>query len=207
MAEQNLFYDNWKTRAYFNIIEKALERGHGDTSHHVMPLSLGGPNKKHNLVRLTHREHYVVHFLLTKMCKNKHHTYKMASAFWRMNNSHLKDKQKITSNVYEIARKTFSESQKGRQNYNLGGYTWTEEMKQNARGKRPHVNQTGINNNAFKGFYVTPWGTFPSSTLAAENAPFEIKWNRVLRLCKGHIKKINSVEDGYYFVNKGEVNG
>jgi len=156
------FVENWKTKCYFSIIENAKKRGCGETNHHILPRSMGGNNKKENLVSLTHREHFIVHFLLTKMCKNTNHRYKMCSAFWRMNNSAHSKKQKNTSRMYEVARKLFSKSQKGRQNYNKGGYVWNDQQKENARGKRPHVNQTGENNNNFKGYYQTPWGLFSS---------------------------------------------
>jgi hypothetical protein len=169
MAKQTFYHDNWKTRAYFAIIEKAQKRGCGDTYHHILPKAMGGCNNKKNLVCLTHREHYIVHFLLIKMCINKSHKYKMAAAFWRMNNSHHNKKQKVSSKTYEISRKLFSENQKGRKNYNKGGYFWTEEQKKNAKGVRPHVNQKGENNNNFKGYYVTPWGTYSSISEAHDN--------------------------------------
>ena len=42
------------------------------------------------------------------------------------------------------------------------------------RGKRPHVNQQGKNNNAFKGFIFTPYGRFDSlhSAAAVENVNY-----------------------------------
>lgn len=50
----------------------------------------------------------------------------------------------------------------------------SEKHKMNMRGKRPHVNQTGINNNAFKGYIITPYGKFESLKEAAliENVHF-----------------------------------
>ena len=43
----------------------------------------------------------------------------------------------------------------------------SEIAKLNMKGKRPHVNQTGKNNNAFKGYIITPYGTFESLREAA----------------------------------------
>lgn len=42
----------------------------------------------------------------------------------------------------------------------------SEKAKQNMRGPRPHVNQTGKNNNAFKGYVYTPYGVFESMKAA-----------------------------------------
>lgn len=38
--------------------------------HHIIPRSLGGSDKKHNLVRLLPREHYIAHLLLWKIAYN-----------------------------------------------------------------------------------------------------------------------------------------
>ena len=43
----------------------------------------------------------------------------------------------------------------------------SEKTKENMRGKRPHINQTGKFNNAFKGIIVTPYGKFESLQKAA----------------------------------------
>ena len=51
--------------------------------HHVLPRSLGGSDDGSNLVRLTYREHFICHWLLTKI-----HTginlHKMQRALWAM---------------------------------------------------------------------------------------------------------------------------
>jgi hypothetical protein len=60
----------------------------------------------------------------------------------------------------------------------------SEIHKKNMRGKRSHVNQTGENNNAFKGWYVTPWGRFDSITEATKLAPFNIPSTSLIGLCK-----------------------
>lgn len=50
----------------------------------------------------------------------------------------------------------------------------SEQHKNNMRGCRPHVNQSGKNNNAFKGYILTPYGKFESLKEAAkiENVHF-----------------------------------
>jgi hypothetical protein len=75
-------YTNW----YFNIISNAQSRtisGYTE-KHHIIPKSLGGSNKKDNLVRLTAREHFICHWLLTKMVDNTNNRMRMLNAFWSM---------------------------------------------------------------------------------------------------------------------------
>lgn len=71
------------TRWYYHIIERAKTRSvSGYTErHHIIPKSLGGSNIVKNLVRLTAREHFICHWLLTKMVDNKKHKYQMWNAF------------------------------------------------------------------------------------------------------------------------------
>lgn len=46
--------------------------------HHIIPKSLGGSNKRENLILLTPREHFIAHWLLWRIYKNK----EMAFAFF-----------------------------------------------------------------------------------------------------------------------------
>ncbi len=69
---------------YVNFINSRPERdliknGKCFDIHHIVPKSLNGKNSKSNLIKLTHREHYIAHMILWK-------TYggKMAQAFWYM---------------------------------------------------------------------------------------------------------------------------
>lgn len=56
---------------YSQIIDRArgrqLPRCYTEV-HHIKPRSLGGGNEDTNLVRLTYREHFLVHWILTKIC-------------------------------------------------------------------------------------------------------------------------------------------
>lgn len=103
--------ENKYTSYYKKIINNAKNRqldGYYET-HHIIPKSLGGSNLKENLVKLTAREHFVCHLLLTKMydgnAKNK-----MVHAAWAMatleNNS--QQRYKITSKIYESLRIKFA---------------------------------------------------------------------------------------------------
>jgi len=72
------FLNNKYTRWYFNIIYRAndVKIANETEHHHVLPKSLCPEYKnlfKHNWngVHLTHREHFICHWLLTKMITNK----------------------------------------------------------------------------------------------------------------------------------------
>ena len=56
--------------------------------HHIIPKSLGGNNDKQNMVRLTPREHFIAHALLTKMCIDSKNKRSMSYAFVLMKISH-----------------------------------------------------------------------------------------------------------------------
>ena len=69
-----MFLDNKYTRWYNNIISSAIARSPKNDyfeKHHIIPKSLGGSNKVSNIVKLTAREHFVCHLLLTKMLSGK----------------------------------------------------------------------------------------------------------------------------------------
>jgi hypothetical protein len=65
--------------------------------HHIVPRSMGGSNKKDNLVALSPRVHFIAHWLLWKAYKNG----KMANAFWTMK---LCNGMRLNSKSYEQAR-------------------------------------------------------------------------------------------------------
>ena len=99
-------YSNW----YQNIINKAnnesrqKKRGTYYESHHIVPKCLGGNDDPLNLVLLTAREHFICHFLLTKI----HDDPKLVFALNRMCHDHKG--RYINSHLYEIARKAFGKA-------------------------------------------------------------------------------------------------
>lgn len=113
---EQLFLDNKYTKTYFQIIEKAKNRIISDSyyeKHHITPKSLNGSNNKDNIIKLTAKEHFIVHWLLTKMCISDNHTrkmkYAMRSMSWNKTGNRI-----ISAWQYELARKKVSESSKGR---------------------------------------------------------------------------------------------
>lgn len=85
--------------------------------HHIVPVSLGGPNKESNLVCLTAREHFICHVLLTKFTEGKN-KQKMLHAFWMMCNAkdpnQLRD-YKINSTLYAKLKQERSNALRGKQ--------------------------------------------------------------------------------------------
>jgi hypothetical protein len=101
------FLSNKYTKWYYNIINNAQLRilvGYVE-KHHIIPKSLGGSNRADNLVKLTAREHFICHWLLTKMVIGdaKH---KMLTAAYRMMVQHGDHQQRIvpTGRIYESIR-------------------------------------------------------------------------------------------------------
>lgn len=74
--------------------------------HHILPRCLGGSDEPDNLVVLTAREHFLAHYLLTKIYPEN---FKLIDAF-RMMGVINKDEQKryINSRLYESKKKLFA---------------------------------------------------------------------------------------------------
>ena len=95
---------------YFSIIDRALARsidpGMYYEKHHIVPKSLGGDNKKSNIVTLTAKEHFVCHRLLVKMTTGKD-KLKMSYAIrcmMKLENEY-QVRYKISAKTYETIRR------------------------------------------------------------------------------------------------------
>ena len=114
-----IFIDNKYTRIYYQIIEAARTRvvidGYTE-KHHIIPRSIGGNDSKSNLVVLTAREHFVCHWLLSKMTsgsaqRSMGYALKMMTAI----NKNLIGKRYLpASKIYENIRKQINLLSKGR---------------------------------------------------------------------------------------------
>jgi hypothetical protein len=128
-----LFIDNKYTRWYYSIINRAKKRtisGYTE-KHHIIPKSFGGLNKKENLVKLTVKEHYICHLLLTKMVSGEYRA-KMIFALSLMkpkisHRSVLYEKLKVEGNLARSERmsgRTVSdETRKKQSSSRRGKYT------------------------------------------------------------------------------------
>lgn len=79
-------------------------------NHHIFPQCIFGKNK--TTVKLTAKEHYVVHFLLFKLAKKRYglnhwKTHKLGYAYYMMTKSDH-NQQRYYSKTYEIAKKWYS---------------------------------------------------------------------------------------------------
>ncbi len=104
-------YTTW----YFAIVNRALSREWKHSTHpnifethHIIPRSCGGLNNNDNLVKLTYREHFLVHKLLTRMYEGKNKA-SMLRALFMMANTRKSDRNYInkTSKEYSILRAAY----------------------------------------------------------------------------------------------------
>jgi len=89
--------------------------------HHIIPKWMGGggnsnrPKNNPNIVLLTAREHFLAHWLLWRIHRNR----PSALAFHKMISNNKNQNRKYSSNGYEEARIAFSETNKGNK-YGVG---------------------------------------------------------------------------------------
>lgn len=131
-------------RIYNNIIsnrkQNPLTEGYGET-HHIVPRSLGGTDNKNNLVRLTAREHFVCHCLLSKMYeKESFEWYKMNHALMMMKTRSASQQRYFNSHLYEYFKENFSsvmsKSQTGNNN-SQHGTRWIHSLTERKSRKIP----------------------------------------------------------------------
>jgi len=113
-----VFIENKYTKWYYQIIDRSLTRKIDvyTEKHHIIPKSLGGSNSKSNLAILTAREHFICHWLLTKMTTGPSRA-KMIYALCciiQQRNLYQQDRLKITSRKYEKIRILIGENLKSR---------------------------------------------------------------------------------------------
>jgi DNA-binding CsgD family transcriptional regulator len=140
-------------RLYNNIVENRkinpLSLNEYGETHHITPKSLGGVDDSSNLIRLTAREHYICHLLLSEMYeKETFEWYKMNHAFQMMNLNGVKQNRYFNSRIYELKRidfrKTMSWAQSGNKNSQYGKKR-SDETKEKIRAS---INKRlGKNNN------------------------------------------------------------
>ena len=106
----HMFSETKYTKWYFNIVEKAKKRNQWDgyvEKHHILPKCMGGSNKKENIVSLSAREHFICHWLLSKMATDKKHQYQLWNAFSCMlyrKNPH-QERVKVSGRTFENIKK------------------------------------------------------------------------------------------------------
>ena len=130
----NGFMENKYTKLYFKIVENRKNNpldGYTE-NHHILPDSMGGSIDKSNMIRLSAREHFICHFLLTKMTVPYSIDWvKMQKAFTMMDATSEDQKRYFNSKLYESQRKNFSKAQSinqtGKKNSQYGKCWITKE--------------------------------------------------------------------------------
>lgn len=100
-------YQNWYTKIINNRVSNPIIDLYTE-KHHIVPKSLGGTNDSSNIVNLSAREHFICHYLLTKVYPTgSSNWYKMQHAFMIMAAS-SNGKRYFNSRLYDACRKNFS---------------------------------------------------------------------------------------------------
>ena len=176
-----IFIDNKYTHVYIRIIDNAKVRSISTYTekHHIIPRSLGGSDSKENLVALTAREHFICHLLLTKMTLGISKRKMLSSVFYLTGKGKADRNNRIkSSRLYENLRiqlsKFVSEQKRG----------CTQPPRSDTARQRYSESKTGKNNPNYKGNYITPWGSYESSRLAAKACSSNISSVAILNFCK-----------------------
>jgi hypothetical protein len=127
-----------KYETWYAAITKRGQHRHTDSyteSHHIVPRSLGGTDDQTNITKLTAREHFICHWLLTKIHREGEAHWKMLNAIRIMraeNSKQTRYSNKITARVYNNLKEEYSklqsEKNKGAGN-GMFGKSQTEEAK------------------------------------------------------------------------------
>lgn len=166
---------------YNNIIDRAKHRdidGYYER-HHIKPRSLGGDDSDDNIVKLTAKEHYIVHHLLWKHYKiinDVESATLMSYAFWSMCIQH-KEVRYVSATSYNKIREEHTEMlsnrYKGKNNPNYGNGEkmkgdknpmygvrrsddWKKKHSELLKGKEQFKKE---NNSASKEYYVIDTNT------------------------------------------------
>ena len=112
-----MFLENKYNHWYHSIVANRQLLGDPvgySEEHHIMPLSLGGGKNKENCVRLTVKEHFLLHWLLTKFTIGKEKR-KMCFALHRMRINH-KTQRALQPWQIELSRQANSDAMVGNTN-------------------------------------------------------------------------------------------
>lgn len=114
--------------------------------HHILPKCLGGDDSSSNLVRLTYREHYIAHRLLTKIYPENHN---LKYAVYMMTLVQSSEERQPTSRQVAVGRQNLSEAAKIRSEWFNPGKTEKSRsaarkrmIENNPIAKKPWTNHT-----------------------------------------------------------------
>lgn len=175
------FIYNKYTRIYYNIIERAKTRAVVDYTekHHIIPRSLGGDNSQDNLVRLTAREHFVCHLLLTRITQGQDKRKMISAVFYltgrgKSNRNNCFKKSRLYENLKKQHSANVSKQKKG----------CRQPPRSSLARQRYSASKQGRRNPNHTGSYVTPWGCYESSRMAAKACPGQMSDVAILNFCR-----------------------
>jgi hypothetical protein len=174
-------YKKWYVA--ITTVGKALRDGYTE-KHHILPKSLGGDDSIENLTDLTAREHFICHWLLTKIYPTGEAHWKMINAFRMMqaeNSRQQRYKTKVTARVYENLKEEYSmlqsERYSGEKNPMYG-----DKFYRSAEGtERQRAAVTGENNGAKQ---LEARAKISASKLGKKRKPFSKEWRGKLSASK-----------------------
>lgn len=105
----NIAISNKYTRWYIDLCTSRLETSRTNQyieKHHILPKSfkLGGEKDTYNLVSFTPKEHFLAHYLLSKMFEQKIYKAKMLKAMSKFHQNNSGQNRKLNSIQYNIIR-------------------------------------------------------------------------------------------------------
>lgn len=122
-------------RIYDQIIDRARDRELDcyREKHHVTPKCLGGSDNKSNLVELTAREHFICHWLLSRLYPEEP---KLSYAFWMMSTSKRPNRHRPSSRTYEEAKQLQSTLRSQQLLGHITSQETKEKISKSNRGKK-----------------------------------------------------------------------
>lgn len=178
--DYQLIYDKIITRSIVECRQKSsaqyFER------HHIVPRCMGGSDNKSNLVLLTAREHFIVHWILIRLYPDNR---KLAHAFWAMCNL----KGKSLDNRVTPSSRTYLEAKEHRSKLGMA-----EDQKQKLRKPKRDTSRMGKHD---KHGIKNPFHGKTHSEEAKQKMKAAIKENRKEGWLPGNARKISI--DGVVF--------
>ena len=150
--------DNKYSRIYRKLVESRKTIGRdfkprcGYEKHHIIPKSLGGTDKKDNIVVLTPREHCVAHMLLARMYNGRAKA-KMIFALQSMAAARNTHRNTISARLFDSLKKDYQSKLKDpavrEYRAELTRQQWTPERRAAVAEKTRIQWQDGIKRNSF----------------------------------------------------------
>ena len=188
MNKYKQWYNQITARGQYRITDKKTE------SHHIIPKCIGGTNDPGNLTNVTLREHFICHWLLTKIYIGKER-HQLLKALWMMkaqNQNQTRYNTKITSRVYANLKEEYSilQSQKvsGKNNPMYG-----DKFRRSEDGKKRQREAILGNNNGSK--QPEARAKIVASKLGKKRKPFSIE----------HKTKMSESKQGENNSNYGKI--